>query len=154
MPQIIWYNKFMNAYEFMKEAGELTSRNQRHYHEFARENGLNYNTLAVLYTCYVTKSCTQKRVTTEWYVPKQTVNTVCKQLIAEGLLSKVKGERDHRESVISLTERGVEVAAPIVERLLRIENGVVSGMGEEDAEKFLESYRAYSDLLERAFKIK
>ena len=137
----------MNAYEFMKKAGELTSKNQQHYYDFAKANGVNYNTLAVLYTCYVTGGCAQKRVTVEWYVPKQTVNTICKGLIEQGLLTKTQSDADHRETIIRLTEKGLEKAEPIVNRLLKIENGIVNGMGEDGSRQFLETYTAYSDLL-------
>ena len=141
----------MNAYEFMKKAGELTSRNQQRYHDFARAHGVNYNTLGVLYTCYINKSCTQKTVTVEWYVPKQTVNTICKELISNGLLKKEKSSSDHRESKISLTEKGEEFAAPIVEKLLAIENGIVGRLGEKGALDFLEKYKEYSDILVKEF---
>ena len=142
----------MKAYEFMKKAGELTSKNQHRYHDFARRQGVNYNILAVLYTCYINGGCSQKQVTVEWYVPKQTVNTVCKELIAEGLLSKVKSEKDRRESIIRLTQEGIKRAAPIVERLLKIESDIVSSMGEEGASHFLEIYSSYSEILSAAFK--
>ena len=142
----------MNAYEFMKKAGELTSRNQRCYYEFAKAHGLNYNVLGVLYTCYINKSCTQKRVTDEWYVPKQTVNTICKELIEEGILNKVKSNTDHRETAISLTEKGIEIARPIVEKLLEIESGIMSRMGEGGPEHFLKIYSEYSEILVNEFK--
>lgn len=141
----------MNAYEFMKKAGELTSKNQQHYHDFAKAYGISYNTLAVLYTCYINQSCPQKQVTIEWYVPKQTVNTICNELIAEGLLTKVKGKKDRRETLISLTEKGVETAKPIVEQLLRIEGNIVKAMGEDGAREFLDLYEAYSNLLKTEF---
>ena len=147
----ICYNTVMNAYEFMKKAGELTSKNQQHYYDFAKAHGVNYNTLAVLYTCYVNKACTQKQVTIEWYVPKQTVNTICKELIAEGLLSKVRGDKDHRETIIRLTEKGIQKAAPIVEQLLRIESNIVESMGEDKSREFLKIYSAYSNLLDTEF---
>ena len=141
----------MNAYEFMKKAGELTSKNQQHYHDFAKAHGVNYNTLAVLYTCYINRGCTQKQVTIEWYVPKQTVNTICNELISEGLLTKVRGEKDRRETIISLTAKGIEKAAPIVEKLLSVEGGIIEGMGDDGAREFLELYSAYCDILDREF---
>ena len=141
----------MNAYEFMKRAGELTSRNQQCYHDFARAHGMNYNTLGVLYTCYINRECTQKRVSVEWYVPKQTVNTICKELISKGLLKKEKGVSDHRESRISLTEKGEEMAAPVVEKLLAIEGGIIERLGQEGALHFLEKYTEYSDILSTEF---
>lgn len=142
----------MNAYEFMKKAGELTSRNQKCYHEFAKSHGVNYNTLAVLYTCYINKECTQRAVTTEWYVPKQTVNTICKELIEKGLLNKERSSGDHRETIISLTEKGLHFAAPIVEKLLSIEREIIKGMGDDGALDFLKKYKAYSDILVNEFK--
>ena len=141
----------MNAYEFMKKAGELTSRDQKLYYDFAKAHGIHYNTLGVLYTCYVNKGCTQKRVTIEWYVPKQTVNTICKELISEGILEKRKSSGDHRESVISLTEKGEKFAEPIVEKLLEIESGVMKSLGDSEAAIFLEKYTRFSDAMVKEF---
>lgn len=141
----------MDAYEFMKIAGELTSRNQQHYYDFAKAHCVNYNTLAVLYTCFVNKECTQKQVAIEWYVAKQTVNSICKELIAEGLLTKVKSDKDRRETIISLTEIGKKKATPIVEQLLKIENGIIKSLGDEASAHFLEIYTEYSNVLESEF---
>ena len=141
----------MNAYEFMKRAGELTSRNQQRYIDYAKKHGINYNTLGVLYTCYVNKGCTQKRVTVEWNIPKQTVNNICKELISKGLLKKEKGINDHRESMISLTGKGEKFASPIVEKLLAIENGIVESLGGQGAADFLQKYKEYSDIFVREF---
>ena len=144
----------MDAYEFMKKAGELTSHNQKCYHDFAKEYGVNYNTLGVFYTCYVNKSCTQKQITVEWYIPKQTVNTICKELVADGYLIKTQSPYDHRETILTLTDKGVDKAAPMVEHLLKIEKGIIDAMGEENAARFLDIYTAYSEIFETEFSTK
>ena len=149
---IFCYNIVMNTYEFMKSTGELTYRSQQNYIDFAKAHGVNYNTLAVLYTSYINDGCTQMQVTNEWYVPKQTVNTICKNLIAEGIISKTKSDRDHRESCISLTEKGKKFAGPIVEKLLKIESGAVAMMGEENVLKFFEAYKKFNDILDAEFR--
>lgn len=141
----------MNGYEFMKRAGELSRTTQQLYYDFAKSHGVHYNTLAVLYTCYVNKDCTQKRVTVEWYVPKQTVNTVCKKLCAKGILNKVKSDGDHRETNISLTAEGEKFAAPIVKKLLAIESGIVERLGKEGALNFLEEYAQLREIMEEEF---
>ena len=112
---------------------------------------MSYNTLAVLYTSYINNGCTQKRVTPEWYVPKQTVSTICKELISEGLLSKVRGDNDHRETIVSLTEKGREYTAPIVEELLAIESGIIARLGDDGAREFVEIYSAFSEIMDSEF---
>ena len=112
---------------------------------------MHYNTLAILYTCYINKECTQKQVCIEWYIAKQTVNTICKNLISQGLLTKVKNDKNHREMLISLTDKGNKLAKPIVEELLQIESNIVSHLGDEGAEHFLSIYSEFCDIMEKSF---
>ena len=141
----------MNSYEFLTGGTELVQSTQQLYHDFARENGISYNTLAVLYTCRISGGCTQKRIAAEWQLPKQTVNSVCKELLQKGLISKQKSTGDRRETKISLTKEGETVTAPVVEKLLQIEDGILSRLGQEKAAHFLKIYTEIKDIMVSEF---
>ena len=144
----------MNAYEFLTRGNELVQSTQQLYHDFAKKNGVNYNVLAVLYTCTVNGGCTQKKIATEWQLPKQTVNSVCKELIEEGLLEKKKSGKDRRESEMSLTEKGEKVAKPVVQKLVKIEEGILERLGQEKALHFIEIYSEIKDVMVGEFSKK
>ena len=129
----------------------MVQSTQQLYHDFARENGISYNALAVLYTCRISGGCTQKRIATEWQLPKQTVNSVCKELLQKGLIIKQKSTKDRRETGISLTEKGEKEAAPVIEKLLQIEDGILSRLGQEKAANFLKIYTEIKDIMVSEF---
>lgn len=87
----------MEPYEFMKSMGERANRVNQIYAAWAKRHGMNYNILAVLYTTYNNDQCSQKFVCEEWCLPKQTVNTTCRDLIASGIITQVQSTEDKRE---------------------------------------------------------
>lgn len=141
----------MEAIEFMKVLGEKMNKIQQFYHRWAKSQGINYNILAVMYVSYRQDGCSQKNICDEWGIHKQTVNAVCMRLTADGVITQVKNSKDKRETCISLTEKGKQIAAPIVEKLFKIERNVISHMGEEKALEFLKTYSGYSDFMEIEF---
>lgn len=142
----------MEPYEFMKSMGERANRVNQIYAAWAKRHGVNYNILAVLYTTYKTDQCSQKFVREEWCLPKQTVNTTCRDLIASGIITQVQSTEDKREIRISLTPKGRLFAAPIVTELLEIENSVLTRMGKDDVMRFFNLYHAYVECIELEFE--
>lgn len=141
----------METYAFMKKLGKETSKIQQYYIAWAKKQGVNYNILAVLYVIYKNGKCLQKNISDEWSIPKQTVNATCKSMLANGLIKQEKNDADRREIFLSFTEKGKELAVPIVESLLAIESGVLNRMGEETTELFLQMFSAYADYMEHEF---
>lgn len=144
----------METYEFMKRTGERTNRINRIYAEWAKTHGVNYTVMAVLYTAYHNDKCSQKYICEEWSVPKQTVNTTCRDLTASGIIKKVQSTGDKREICISLTEKGREFANPLVSELLEIENRILGSMGEERIAQFFDLLMTYAQTVEREFAVK
>lgn len=141
----------METYEFMKILGEKMNKVQQYYIRWARSQGINYNVLAVLYVTYKNDGCPQKMICDEWCLPKQTVNTTCKRLVGEGLITLEKSDGDRRETRVRLTEKGFAFAERVVEKLLEIEGGVLEGMGASAAEKLLKDFVTYSGYMEEQF---
>ena len=142
----------MDTYEFMKSIGEQTSKIDHIYHEWAKSHGISYNVLAVLYTAYKNENCSQKNVCEEWYVPKQTVNTICRDLIKLGIITQVHNPEDRRKICIRLTEKGKEFAESVVTDLLEIERRVLARMGNDNKLQLLSLYRDFVDSIEIEFE--
>lgn len=143
----------MDTYEFMKAMGEQTNRVKLIYSNWAKAHGVNYNVFSVLYTAYKNENCSQKYICEEWGLPKQTVNTTCKTLISQGMISRKQSLADKRECHISLTEKGRMYAAPIVEELLAIEKRVLNRMGEAKVLEFFRLYHTYVGDIEIEFAV-
>lgn len=141
----------MKAYEFMKRTGERANKINRIYADWAKAHGVNYNVMAVLYTAYNNDKCSQKYICEEWSVPKQTVNTTCRDLIASGIIEQTQSNGDKREICISLTKKGKAFATPLVCELLEIENRILDSMGQDKIKEFFDLYMAYTDVVEKEF---
>lgn len=141
----------MDAYEFMRIAGEYGSRSFRCYADFAGARGISYNELAVLYVIYKKGKCLQKNICAEWFLPKQTVNATCKKMLADGLIQCERNDKDGREVYLSFTAKGKKFAEPVVEKLLETENAVLKETGDEAAQKFLEMYVEINDRIAEKF---
>lgn len=139
----------METYEFMRVLGERANRVDRLYYKWAKAHGISYNVLAVLYVAYKDPESTQKVVSEEWSLPKQTVNTVCKDLCARGLLILEKSERDGREMRLTLTEAGKELARPVVDELIGVESEILGSMGCEAVKTLLTLFNQYCDEAEK-----
>lgn len=133
----------METYDFMRILGERRNRVDRLYYRWAKAHGLSYNVLAVLYVSYKDPQSTQTVVSEEWSLPKQTVNTVCKNLCKRGLLTLQKSVKDGRETVLCLTDEGKKLAQPIVNELLAVESQILSRMGEKNSQLLLELYTSF-----------
>ncbi|PJG82276.1 MarR family winged helix-turn-helix transcriptional regulator [Caviibacterium pharyngocola] len=125
--------------------GQLFSAIAHYYQTWARKQGINYNQLAVLHSLSRHSQRTQKQICDEWALPKQTISTICKQYLADGILSYTETE-DKREKLLSLTEQGRAFAKPIVQGLDEIENHVFTQFGKERSENLLREFIEISRL--------
>lgn len=139
----------METYEFMRVLGERSNRVDRLYYKWAKAHGISYNVLAVLYVAYKDAESTQKVVSEEWSLPKQTVNTVCKELCERGYLTLGKSERDGRETRLILTEAGKALAQPVVEELIGIESCILESMGADAVKALLGLFNQFCDEAEQ-----
>lgn len=139
----------LETYEFMRVLGERSNRVNRLYYRWAKAHGFSYNVLAVLYVAYKDRASTQKVVCEEWSLPKQTVNSVCRDLCQRGCLRLERGETDGRETRLVLTEAGRKLAEPVVTELIDIETRILGNMGGDAAATLLALFQRFCDEAER-----
>lgn len=132
--------------------GELTTRILQHYTHWAKHQGINYNTLAVLHTLYRLERCTQKQVCDGWMLPKQTVSLVCRQLQADGHIVFEQDGVDRREKWMRFTNTGKAFAEPILMALSQQEEKVLDQIGQDEAQQLLSQLETLQHLLGQALR--
>ncbi len=116
------------------------------YGEWAKQCGWSYHTMITLYALNMGRPCTQKQIAEEWLIPKQTVNTVIKDLERRGLV-RFEAGRDQKEKPVSFTEAGRTYAEKKLEALYQMEERVMDHMGPEVCRALVESSRAFAQAL-------
>lgn len=100
------------------------------YEEWAKEQGLSSNGMLVLYSFYSGEEiCTQKTICQKWGIPKQTVNTILKDLEQKGYVEMLSLPEDKRNKQIRLTSAGKAYADTVIGKLQEKEMYVVERMG-------------------------
>ena len=100
------------------------------YEKWSNEHGLSSNGVYVLYAFYENDgTCTQKMISENWCIPKQTVNTILKDFQRKGYVEMVSMPEDKRNKLVHLTETGKILADDIIGKLQKKEIYVIEKMG-------------------------
>ena len=100
------------------------------YGRWAAKFHLSLYSLYVLYELFESgEECTQKRICERWYLPKQTVSSILKNLERDGYLYFKTMEKDKRNKCILLTPKGREYTDRIIGSLTKLEEKVMIRMG-------------------------
>ncbi|SFP76645.1 DNA-binding transcriptional regulator, MarR family [Oscillibacter sp. PC13] len=116
------------------------------YGEWAKQHGMSYHAMITLYALNQDRKCTQKQIAEEWLIPKQTVNTVVKDLERRGYLCFEPG-RDQKEKLVCFTPQGKLYAAEVLEELYQMEDRVMERMGAALCQALVDSNAAFAQAL-------
>lgn len=141
-------NQHLNEFD---RFGQITSSILHLYQTWARQQGINYNTLAVLHTLVRFGSTTQQNISALWELPKQTVSKTCQHLYAQGLIEYMPS-LDKREKMLILTQAGKDHATPIIARLDHVEGCAIKAFGEQKAQAFLADLVCFGQMLAKAMQ--
>ena len=120
------------------------------YSAWAKQKGLSYHTLLVLYAlCRSGSGCRQSDICNDWMIPKQTVNSVLKSLEARGYVSYQVQPEDRRNKRVLLTPAGLAYAQPILEDLYRLEASALAEMPPETLRQIIDNDRQFYDGLKK-----
>ncbi len=114
----------MNSRIFFYEFGKLIYSIDGFYTEYAKEKSVKPNLLWILYALNDGEEHSQKEICDTWDLPRTTINTIIKELEADGyvFLSQIIGEK--RELSVKLTDEGKEYASSMLQELYEIEEKV------------------------------
>ena len=113
------------------------------------KTGLSYSEFAVLYTLAKDGCSTQKKIGEEWLIPKQTVFNACKDFRQKGLVQIGEQSTDKRERAMSLTQKGHDVADPIVHASDELGERVFARLGEKNAEKLFSLLTRFCEICDK-----
>ena len=117
------------------------------YTQWAKNHGISYNTLMVMTAIYEIGPCAQRDICEGWLIPKQTVNTVVKDLEKKGFLSREQG-RDKKEKLISFTSEGKKFAESFLNDTADLENKVCDILGEDSTFELAKSMVIFANTLQ------
>lgn len=118
------------------------------YAAWCSANGLNYYVMLVFYSLSYDKLRTQKEICDAYRIPKQSLNNVITTLRKEGYLELVPDEKNRREKILTLTEKGQAYAEEKMSSLKEMEEESIRLMGEEDMKTMIRLSARYSEILE------
>ena len=109
----------MTIRQQMKLLCTCLCRQDELYAAVSKRHGLSYHTAMTLYALDQDEGCTQKEIAKTWLIPKQTVNTVVKELERQGYVFFQTGKK---EKQVRFTEAGRAFAGPCLQELYEIED--------------------------------
>lgn len=117
------------------------------YGEWAKAHGMSYHTMMVLDAIRTLGPCTQKQIVEEWMIPKQTVNTVVRDLFNKEYVVFSAG-RNQKEKLISFTSQGEEMAARVLDKTMELEDRILKRIGAARCQVILDSMKQFADIFE------
>lgn len=119
------------------------------YSAFAKQKGMSYHALFVLYSIYHSEEgCSPSDICDKWLIPKQTVTSVLRTFDENGFVCYRTSDQDRRNKILSLSEKGTAYAKPILEDLYRLETAVFEKMGLSLVQQLVEGNRAFQKNME------
>ena len=131
------------------DLGKKISELNEYTNALIAKTGLSYSEFAVLYTLAKDGRSTQKKISEEWAIPKQTVFNVCKDFRQKGLVQIGEQSSDKRERAMSLTQKGHDAADPIVRASDELGERVFASLGEKNAEKLFSLLTRFCEICDK-----
>ncbi len=140
-----------DSYEAIRRLFIAINKIDGSYYFSSKHLGINENTLALLYALDDGGSHSQKQICEEWLIPKTTINTIVKELIADGYVTLVSGVRK-REKIIRLTPEGQAYTKHLMKNFYRAEQEALKETLKLFSPDFIKAMEYFSTQLEKAFQ--
>lgn len=122
------------------------------YAAWAKEHGISYHELLVLYTIREQGFCTQKQICDSYLLPRQTMNHVFLDLRKRGLLELNSAHCMGREKAFVLSPQGEQYAQPLIAALNQVELEALETFGKPALQSMIRDVLSYAQALEAAMK--
>ena len=124
------------------------------YSEWSRKHDINHFAMKILYVLVTEGPATQKKISEENKLSKQTVNTIVTALKENEYVVLVNCAGDKREKTVELTEKGLDYATKLLDPLFQIEERIIKKMGNQNVRQLIELMTIYSDIMEKEMQNK
>lgn len=129
----------------IKEYNALWRETTAIYEEWAKARGFSYYELLVILSIDEMKEgCTQREICRQWFLPKQTVNSILQNFLKKEWINFVQMETDKRNKLIIMTEEGRKQIEKISRDLQEHEYRVWEKLGEETGKVLLKGTALYN----------
>lgn len=129
----------------IKEYNALWRETTAIYEEWAKARGFSYYELLVILSIDEMKEvCTQREICRQWFLPKQTVNSILQNFLKKEWINFVQMETDKRNKLIIMTEEGRKQIEKISRDLQEHECRVWEKLGEETGKVLLKGTSLYN----------
>ena len=119
------------------------------YREWAKKHGMSYNAMMTIYALDQAHGhTTQKQIADGWMIPKQTVNTIVKDLEKRGLVC-FKALPGSKQKAVCFTAEGKVFAENCLHELYEMEDRVMQTIGRDACAAYLETGLAFAAALEQ-----
>ena len=121
------------------------------YHTVAQRCGLSDAAFWTLYALLTTdEPLTQNRISAEWAIPKQTLNSAVAAMTKKGLVALCPGKGRCKD--VTLTDAGRELAARTIGPVIAAEEAAIADFGAENAEEMCRLEQRHLECLRREFE--
>lgn len=108
--------------------------------------------LCLMYALDDGESHSQKEISEQWLIPRQTINTITKRWEKEGYLVQTSIPGRRREMQVTLTETGKAYAKRFLELIYAAEEKALKKTTERYSDEFIEAIEYFGQNLKDAFK--
>lgn len=116
------------------------------YHEAAFKAGVSDSVQSILYVLYAENfRCLQSEIYKQSGIARQTINSAIQRLERDGMLYLEPGKG--RNTIVSLTEKGIRFAEEKIAPLYHIENDIFAEWSQDEVETYLKLMARYRDAL-------
>lgn len=136
----------MNYKNELRELFNIFNETDKIYNELAHCVGLNHNQLNILYYIETHKNVTQKNITDDLLIPKQTVNTILSNWIKENLIT-FENENSKKYKIILFTEAGKNELLPKVYYVMNKEAQILERLDIKQIDELIVSNANYLKIM-------
>lgn len=122
------------------------------YERWSKKYGFSCNEILVLNFMFQNSGCTQKNISENLSISKQTVNMILKRFEKEEYVKMTTSRTDKRSKLLQLTEKGIDTANYVLDELVTIEMNAFKQMGYDMVLNMNNGQQNYIDLFIKCWK--
>ena len=121
------------------------------YYLYSRKKGAKENVMTLLYALDDGEAHLQQQICRDWLIPKTTLNTNVKELVAGGYITLAQGDGT-REKMMTLTDSGRAYAEKLLGRVYQAEQAALEQTLAQFSAGFVDAMEYFAQCLCREFE--